>query len=155
MIARFTQASFPRRTIAHFVDAALWFGLAALVARLPFQLPGPRPRTGYGQFEDAITLLNTRPKAVVLWLLLVLVVGLFLTLTIRWALGASLGERILNLRLTAHEDRSAGLQRQIAHYFAHIASLAICLIGYAWALLDRDAQSLGNRLSGTRLIYLG
>ena len=123
-----------------------------VLTRLPPDLPGALPDTGYGTFEDVLALVDSRPHAVPVWLLLAFILGLVSTLLTRWAVGASLGERLLNLRLITSQGSSPSIRHQATHYFVHVLGLMLCLVGYAWALVDTDGQGLGERLTGTRLV---
>ena len=47
-----------------------------------------------------------------------------------------------------------GRRAGIGRFLFALVSIALCGLGWAWAVLDRDRQFLHDRIAGTRLVEL-
>jgi uncharacterized RDD family membrane protein YckC len=59
----------------------------------------------------------------------------------------------LGLRLETREGQPLSVRRALARALLAAPS-TLTGLGFIWALLDRDRQSLHDRLTGTRLLYM-
>lgn len=66
--------------------------------------------------------------------------------------GQTLAMKTWHIRLVMRDGSALTSRKAALRYLLAWLSLAFCLFGYFWALLDREQQFLHDRLLGTRLI---
>jgi uncharacterized RDD family membrane protein YckC len=66
--------------------------------------------------------------------------------------GQTLPMKTWRLRVVARDGGSVGPRAGIGRFLFALVSIALCGLGWAWAILDRDRQFLHDRLAGTRLV---
>lgn len=148
-----TVAPFWRRLVADLIDLALLAALAWGLWRAGVIAPaGGLPEQQFDWIDYTAELLaehlhRFRPAAVA-----VVGIGALYGIITRLALGGTLGERLLGLRLIGPDGASAGPLRALAHALGTLIGLGLLTIGYAWAAVDPRRQGLSAYISGTLLV---
>lgn len=76
--------------------------------------------------------------------------------TISWTrIGATIGMRAWKLKLLREDGQRVEALRALARFFLALLSLLIVGVGFWWALLDRDRQTLHDKLCGTMMVMDG
>jgi uncharacterized RDD family membrane protein YckC len=66
--------------------------------------------------------------------------------------GQTLAMKTWRIRLVTRQGQPVRPAQALLRYLLCWPSLALCGIGVAWALLDRDGQFLHDRIAGTQLL---
>ncbi len=66
--------------------------------------------------------------------------------------GQTLPMKTWRMRVVARDGSAVDARRGLTRFLFAVFSLALCGMGWAWALLDRDRQFLHDRLAGTRIV---
>jgi len=128
--------------LAVFGIALLWLVLAA----------GPRPPVG-GSGLDTILDTVVGEAQLLLSLFAVLLVAAFVHGTLGHALmGATLGKRLLGLRVVSREGRPLSLSRSAARAALAILSFLLLGLGCLLALFTRSGRGLHDFLAGTYVV---
>jgi uncharacterized RDD family membrane protein YckC len=71
-----------------------------------------------------------------------------------WTAGATLGMRILGLRVVdANTLRTVGLGQAMLRYLGYLISLAVCYLGLIWAAFDGRKQGWHDKIAGTLVVH--
>ena len=71
-----------------------------------------------------------------------------------WSKGrCTLPMQTLGLRLTTQDGQDLSLRTAVIRALLAIPSVLFG-VGFLWAILDRDSQTLHDRIAGTRLVYV-
>src|SRR5436190_20667768 len=152
-VLRVRVTSFPRRTVAAFVDAGVLLAFTAgitLIVAMILHVPMPGLRE-VGPDLLVAGILDRNPMAVGS-------VGLFLGMTGLYELyfagisGQTLGMRLMGIRLISHRGTAPGPGRGLIRLLALAVSLVPAGLGCLWALFDREHRALHDHLAGTYLI---
>jgi uncharacterized RDD family membrane protein YckC len=128
--------------LAVFGVALLWLVLAA---------GGPRPPVGDGL--DSILDAAAGEARLVLSLFAVLLVAAFVHGTLGHGLmGATLGKRLLGLRVVTREGRPLSLSRSAARAALAILSFLLLGLGCLLALFTRSGRALHDFLAGSYVV---
>jgi uncharacterized RDD family membrane protein YckC len=137
--------------VADLLDGALWASFVVVTWRVGLvSEPLPDPR---GDLLDraadlaATDLWRLAPAAIA-----GLTAALLYAVATRALFGGTLGERALGLRLIGPEGEPCGPVRALLHAVATAVSVLPLGLGYTWALVDRERRTLGEHLSGVRLV---
>lgn len=71
-----------------------------------------------------------------------------------WSKGrCTLPMQTLGMRLITTQGQDLSIQQAVVRLLIAVPSM-MSGIGFLWAIVDRDSQTLHDRLAGTRLIYI-
>ncbi len=145
-------ASFWRRVLADLVDLALVGGacLGLWVAGLVRPTLPPRR---FDWIDYTADLLANHAHVLYPPLVVLCGLGVGYAVLTRALLRGTLGERLLGLRLVDRAGDPAGPFQSIAHAGGTLAGVALLLLGYVWAAVDHNRQTLAEYLSATRLVH--
>lgn len=68
--------------------------------------------------------------------------------------GQTLGMKVWNIRIQNEDGSMISLWQCLLRYLVAIPSLALCGIGFFWALLDKDKRTWQDRYSMSRVVEL-
>jgi uncharacterized RDD family membrane protein YckC len=92
-------------------------------------------------------------KVVVYYTLAALVVGLYFAVMEASAWRATLGKRVVGVRVTTLDGRRIGFGQAIARLLAKLfLSLALLGLGFVWAGVDTRKQALHDKVAGTLVV---
>ena len=151
---KFVAAHFRRRLAADLCDGGIWVGIGTLLLQVPYFSTLSLPHTGYGILDDMAAFLHVRHEGLYGWLFCTLALGTVFTLLSRAAMGATVGEKLLNIELVTRLGEPIRIGHATIHCLATVLCLAPCFVGYLWAMVDPQRQTWANYLSSTRLVHL-
>lgn len=145
-------AGFWRRFLAAVIDAVivlpLWLVLSALysLAESTFLQRAVFSPDGVG-LSRALWLFSAGR-----WVLLAVIVFAYYALMEATPRGASLGKRVVGLRVTGLDGKRAGIFRSTARTALKLLSAALFMIGYLMAGVTRRKQALHDEMSSTLVV---
>jgi uncharacterized RDD family membrane protein YckC len=86
------------------------------------------------------------------WVLLVLLVFVYFAVMEATPRGASLGKRVMRLRVTTLDGQREGVARSTARTALKVLSAVLLMIGYLMAGLTRRKQALHDMMSGSLVV---
>jgi len=66
--------------------------------------------------------------------------------------GATVGKRLLGIRVVGADGRPPGLGRSLVRGLGYLVSTPLFNLGFLWSLLDRDSRAWHDLLAGTRVV---
>ena len=69
-----------------------------------------------------------------------------------WATGQTLGKMLFGLKVVRKDGRSVGLGRSFVRWFCYNLSALPLMLGYLIALVDKQNQTLHDKIAGTYVI---
>jgi uncharacterized RDD family membrane protein YckC len=102
------------------------------------------------------TVSNLPPGAllVVLGLYAILLIGVVGYFVYFWSIGATLGMRVLRLRVVdADTGQPIGIARALLRYLGFLISSLVCDIGLIWAAFDSRKQGWHDKIANTVVLW--
>lgn len=138
--AIFGQRIFVRRTLALAVDILVLFIFGLILS---------------GVLDKWFPILNDPQSILSEWVTFItpalLLVITYYTATTRW-LGASFGQRALDLKVVDYNGQQLGFMHSLGRSFASLASIMTYGVGYFWALHGPSYRTFHDILSRTMVI---
>jgi uncharacterized RDD family membrane protein YckC len=132
-----------RRFMGMVYEALLLFGPMLVIAFVYSVIVGFNDRSGPEFHELKRTGLQ-----------IVLTLALLLYFRWGWSLGrCTLPMQTLGLRLKMRDGRDVPPRTAAIRFVVALPSVLLGL-GFLWAIVDRDGQTLHDRVAGTRLVYI-
>lgn len=149
-----------RRVVAFIFDLLLtWIVVAALFGTLATKVAkGAHPHLGgiYARVTTDDHLYYITGGRATAFYALVLVLGLAYWVALPGATGATLGQRMLGVRVVGQDGRPAGFGRNLARQLMLIVDcFFFYLVGLLTALLSRDNQRTGDMVARTWVVRSG
>ncbi|NTU76527.1 MAG: RDD family protein [Alphaproteobacteria bacterium] len=140
-MGRWAYAGFGRRTFAMIIDLIILF-LAAALALLPFSIV-----VGLAQFLLLPLLPMSGVVSLSYYMLMAVVAWLYFALMESSDWGATLGKRIMRLRVMDSEGNPLGFMRASLRYFAKYISCFIFMLGFLMAAFTPKKQTLHDLIA--------
>lgn len=143
LVAEFAFAGFWKRLVAHLLDSIIFGLLFAIVSMI----------LGFSLFENSTENLESATATTGFYALLYIPAWwLYFALMESSSTQATLGKKIMGIRVTDLQGQSIGFGQATGRHFAGLISYMIFSIGYLMAAFTSRKQALHDMIAGTLVV---